>query len=70
MLEAWCGPIELYSSNNFSKTCMVHVVLPIVIMWRGVDEPTPKISFLLSKKKKKKKIYIRGLAFRGKVSHT
>ena len=32
---------------------MVHIVLPVVIMWRGVDEPTPKISFLFSQKKKK-----------------
>ena len=53
MLEAWCGPIELYSSNSFGKACMVHIVLSVVIMWRGVDEPTPKISFLFSQKKKK-----------------
>ena len=33
---------------------MVHVVLSIVITWRGVDEPTPETPFFIKQKKKKK----------------
>ena len=42
------------SSDNSSKTHVVHVVLPIAFTWRGVDETTPETPFLFPKKKKKK----------------
>ena len=42
------------SSDSSNKSCMVHVVLPIAVTWREVDEPTPKTPFFIQQKKKKK----------------
>ena len=41
------------SSNNFSKTPVIHVVLFIVITWLVVDKSTPKPHFSFNPKKKK-----------------
>ena len=41
------------SSDSFSKTHVVHLVLPIANTWREVDEPTPETPFFIQKKKKK-----------------
>ena len=40
------------SSNSSSKTHVVHLVLPIAITWREVDEPTLETPSFIQKKKK------------------
>ena len=42
-------------SDSLSKACVIHVVLPIAVTWRGVDEPTLEAPFLFSKRKEKKR---------------
>ena len=55
MVEVFVLYLERSSySDSPSKACMVHVVLPIAITWRGVDEPTPETLFFHSTTKKKK----------------
>ena len=39
-------PERSSSSDNPSKTSVVYVILPIIVTWRGVDEPTPETPFL------------------------
>ena len=41
------------SSDNPSKTRVIHIVLSIIVMERGVNELTPKTPFSFSQKKKK-----------------
>ena len=46
-------------SDSPNKARVVHVVLPITIMWREVDELTPETPFFyLGKKKKNVILYI------------
>ena len=40
------------SSDSLNKARVVYVVLPITVMWCGVDEPTLKTPYFFSKKKK------------------
>ena len=40
------------SSDNSNKTLVVHIVLPITITWREVDEFTSKTLFLIIQQKK------------------
>ena len=40
-------------ANSPSKVRVVHVVLFIAVMWRGVNEPTPEAPFFIQQKKKK-----------------
>ena len=42
------------SSDSLSTVRVIHVILPITVTWRGVDEPTPKTLFFIQPKKKKK----------------
>ena len=41
-------------SDSPNKARVVHVVLPITIMWREVDELTPETPFFYLGKKKKR----------------
>ena len=41
------------SSDSLSTVRVIHVILPITVTWRGVDEPTPKNLFFIQPKKKK-----------------
>ena len=57
-LEHWpmVGVLVLHlersgSSDSSSKTYVVHLVLPIAITWREVDEPTLETPFFIQKKK-------------------
>lgn len=45
-------PERSSSSDNPSKTSVVYVILPIIVTWRGVDEPTPETPFFIKEKKK------------------
>ena len=45
-------PERSSSNGNPSKTSVVYVILPIIVTWRGVDEPTPETPFFIKKKKK------------------
>lgn len=56
-LEHWpmVGVLVLHpersgSSDSSSKTYVVHLVLPIAITWREVDEPTLETPFFIQKK--------------------
>ena len=40
-------------SNSPNKVCIVHVILPITVTWRKVDEPILKTPFFYLAKKKK-----------------
>ena len=39
------------SSENPSKTRAVHMLLPIAVTWREVDEPTLETLFFIQRKK-------------------
>ena len=41
-------------NDSLSKAHVIHVVLPIAVMWRGVDEPTSETHFYSAKEKKRK----------------
>ena len=41
-------------SNGLSKTPEIHMVLSIVVMWRRINESTPKTHFYIQPKKKEK----------------
>ena len=45
-------PERSSSSDSLSKTRVVHMVLPVAVTWRGVDETTPKTPLFIKKKKK------------------
>ena len=45
-------------SNSPNKVCIVHVILPITVTWRKVDEPILKTPFFyLAKKKKRTRLH-------------
>ena len=46
-------PERSSSSDKPSKAHVVHVILPITVMWRSGDEPTPETPFFIKKRKKK-----------------
>ena len=41
------------SSDSPNKACVVHVILPIAVTWREVDEPTLKTPYCEVNKRKK-----------------
>ena len=44
-------PERSSSSDSLSKTRVVHMVLPVAVTWRGVDETTPETPLFIKKKK-------------------
>ena len=42
------------SSDSTNKTRVIYVVLLIIVTWREIDEPTPKVPFFIQQKKYKK----------------
>ena len=52
------------SSDSPNKACVVHVILPIAVTWREVDEPTLKTPYCeVNKRKKKAKMHFWSLYF-------
>ena len=41
------------SSDSSNKDRVIYVVLLIIVTWREIDEPTPKVSFFIQPKKKR-----------------